>query len=104
MAFLIPDAPHSSRWFTRRECVVIMSRKRHDHYTVDKRQLHWDQVWDTVKDVKTYLYFFLGWVRAVGNGFNQLWILSAECCPVAFSPTCPTARRPTVSTVLALYT
>jgi hypothetical protein len=71
MAILIPDAPHSSRWFSRRECVVIMSRKRHDHYTVDKRQLHWDQVWDTVKDVKTYLYFFLGWVGAVDNGLNS---------------------------------
>ncbi|RSH80120.1 hypothetical protein EHS25_007322 [Saitozyma podzolica] len=68
MAILIPDAPHSSRWFSRRECVVIMSRKRHDHYTVDKRQLHWDQVWDTVKDVKTYLYFFLGFFANVPNG------------------------------------
>ena len=68
MGILIPDAPHSSRWFSRREAVVIMSRKRHDHHTVEKRQLRWDQVWETVRDVKTYLYFFLGFFANVPNG------------------------------------
>jgi hypothetical protein len=45
-----------------------MSRKRHDHHTVEKRQLHWDQVFECGKDPKTYLYFFLGFFANVPNG------------------------------------
>ncbi|WWC59270.1 uncharacterized protein I303_101820 [Kwoniella dejecticola CBS 10117] len=68
MGILIPDAPHTARWLNRREAVVTMSRKRHDYHTVEKRQLKWDQVWETVKDIKTYLYFFLGFFANVPNG------------------------------------
>ena len=60
MGFVIPDSPHTARWLNRREAVVVMSRKRNDHHTVEKRQLKWDQVRETATDIKTYLYFFLG--------------------------------------------
>lgn len=68
MIIFIPDAPHSTRWLTRREAVVVMSRKRHDHHTVEKRQLRWEQVWEWGRDVKTYLYFLLGFFANVPNG------------------------------------
>lgn len=68
MGFLIPDSPHTAKTLTRRQAVVVMSRKRHDHHTVEKRQLHWDQVFECGKDPKTYLYFFLGFFANVPNG------------------------------------
>jgi hypothetical protein len=55
MAVLIPDAPYATRFLTRREAVVCMSRKRDDYHTVEKRQLKMDQVWEAIKDLKTYL-------------------------------------------------
>jgi len=68
MGFVIPDAPNTTKRLTRREAVLVLSRKRDDHYTVEKRQLKLDQVWETVKDPKTYLYFLLGFFANVPNG------------------------------------
>lgn len=68
MGVIIPDAPHQSRWLSRREAVVTLSRKRHDHASVEKRQLRWEQVWETTRDIKTYLYFLLGFFANVPNG------------------------------------
>ncbi|KAK1922842.1 major facilitator superfamily domain-containing protein [Papiliotrema laurentii] len=68
MAIIIPDAPHHTRWLTRREAVVVMSRKRHDHHTVEKRQLRWEQVWECAKDPKVYLFFLLGLFANIPNG------------------------------------
>lgn len=68
MGVMIPDAPHQSRWLSRREAVVTLSRKRHDHSNVEKRQLRWEQVWETTRDLKTYLYFLLGFFANVPNG------------------------------------
>ncbi|RSH89200.1 hypothetical protein EHS25_002312 [Saitozyma podzolica] len=68
IGFIIPDAPHSTKRLTRREAVVVVSRKRDDYHVVEKRQLKWDQVKETFKDVKTYLYFLLGFFANVPNG------------------------------------
>jgi len=68
MAFLIPDSPHQTPWLNRREAVVVYSRKRHDHHTVEKRQLKWDQVTETFKDPKSYLYLLLGLFANIPNG------------------------------------
>ncbi|WWD21473.1 hypothetical protein CI109_105959 [Kwoniella shandongensis] len=68
MGIVLPDSPHTAKWLTRRQAVITMSRKRYDHHTVEKRQLKWDQVWETVKDPKTYLYFALGFFANVPNG------------------------------------
>lgn len=68
MAVVIPDAPHSTKRLTRREAVVVISRKRDDYHTVEKRQLKRDQVKETFKDLKTYLYFLLGFFANVPNG------------------------------------
>jgi hypothetical protein len=68
MGIIIPDAPYATNFLTRREAVVCVSRKRHDYHTVEKRQLKWDQVAETVKDPKSYLYFLLGFFANVPNG------------------------------------
>lgn len=58
MAFLIPDAPHRARpWFSRREAVVILARKRFDHHTIERKELKMDQVKESLKDPKTYLFW-----------------------------------------------
>jgi hypothetical protein len=85
MAFLIPDAPHATRRLTQREAVVVVSRKRDDYHTVEKRQLKWDQVWETFKDVKTYLYFMLGFCANLPNGATsncKLAISNCELCEI----------------------
>ena len=68
MGYVIPDSPHTAKWLTRREAVVVMSRKRNDHHTVEKRELRWDQVIEWAKDPKTYLCFLLGFFANVPNG------------------------------------
>jgi MFS family permease len=60
MWIFIPDAPHATNWLTRRQSLIVVSRKRNDHAGVDKRKLKWDQVKESATDIKTYLYFFLG--------------------------------------------
>lgn len=60
MWLIIPDSPHDTKWLTRRQALVVVSRKRHDHAGVDKRKLQWEQARESATDMKTYLYFFLG--------------------------------------------
>jgi hypothetical protein len=68
MGMLIPDDPHSTKKLTRKEAVLVVSRKRDDHHTVEKRQLKSDQVLEAVKDPKLYLYFFMAFFANVPNG------------------------------------
>jgi hypothetical protein len=35
---VIPDSPSRTHWFTRRESVIVVSRKRHDQAGTEKRQ------------------------------------------------------------------
>jgi hypothetical protein len=68
MGIIIPDSPYSTRYFSRQDRVIIQSRKRDDYHGVEKRQLRWSQVKESVLDVKTYLYFFLGLSANIPNG------------------------------------
>lgn len=68
MGFLVPDSPYTARGFNREEKQIIMSRKRDDYHAVEKRQFKWDQVKESILDVKTYLYFFLGLTANIPNG------------------------------------
>ena len=68
MGIIIPDSPYSTTYFTRHDRVLIQSRKRDDYQGVEKRQLRWGQVKESVLDVKTYLYFFLGLSANIPNG------------------------------------
>lgn len=68
MGIIIPDSPYSTRYFSRQDRVIIQSRKRDDYHGVEKRQLRWSQVKESMLDVKTYLYFFLGLTANIPNG------------------------------------
>ncbi|GHJ89084.1 hypothetical protein NliqN6_5486 [Naganishia liquefaciens] len=68
MFIFIPDAPYSTKWLTRRQAVIVVARKRNEGAGIDKKEFQRSQVWDTLKDVKTYLYFFLGFSANVPNG------------------------------------
>jgi hypothetical protein len=68
MGIIIPDSPYSTRYFSRQDRVIIQSRKRDDYHGVEKRQLRWGQVKESMLDVKTYLYFFLGLSANIPNG------------------------------------
>lgn len=75
MGVVLPDAPHTAKWLTRREKVVVVSRKRYDYHNVDRRQFKLDQVFETLKDPKTYLYFLLGAFANIPNGGSQCLLI-----------------------------
>ncbi|EJD50788.1 MFS general substrate transporter [Auricularia subglabra TFB-10046 SS5] len=64
----IPDSPYFTHWFTRRERLIIVSRKRHDQHSVDKREWNYSQMIEAFVDPKTYLFFFFGFTANVPNG------------------------------------
>lgn len=67
--FFVPDSPSHTHWFTRRERLMIISRKRDDfHGIADKREWKWQQVLESLIDPKTYLFFLFGFTANVPNG------------------------------------
>lgn len=65
---VIPDSPAHTHWFTRRERLVVMSRKRDDQSGSEKRQFDGQQALEAFKDPKFYLFFLLGFFANVPNG------------------------------------
>ncbi|TRM57590.1 major facilitator superfamily domain-containing protein [Schizophyllum amplum] len=59
MFFFVPDSPHLSKWFTRKERLTILSRKRNDYAGKERRQ------WDASQ---TYLFFLFGLTANIPNG------------------------------------
>jgi MFS family permease len=68
MAIFIPDSPYYSNWFTREQRLIIVSRKRGDHSVADNREWKPAQVLEAFMDIKTYLFFLLGFFANVPNG------------------------------------
>ncbi|KAH7098978.1 MFS general substrate transporter [Auriculariales sp. MPI-PUGE-AT-0066] len=68
MLIFIPDSPYFTHWFTREERIMIVSRKRHDQHSVDKREWNMDQMWEGIIDPKTYLFFLFGLSANIPNG------------------------------------
>ncbi|KAF9024585.1 MFS general substrate transporter [Hymenopellis radicata] len=64
----IPDSPYRTPWFTRKERLMIVSRKRHDQNLTDNREWKWDQVVEAIIDPKIYLFFLFGFTANVPNG------------------------------------
>ena len=80
MSLIIPDSPYETKRFTREEKIVIMSRKRGDYHSVEKRQIKWGQVFECLKDVKMWLFFLLGLTANIVSGH------SAHRCSVRNCP------------------
>ncbi|KIY67095.1 MFS general substrate transporter [Cylindrobasidium torrendii FP15055 ss-10] len=64
----VPDSPYRTHWFTRRERLMIISRKRKDQNLTQNRDWKWDQVLEAFIDPKTYLFFLFGFTANVPNG------------------------------------
>ncbi|KAJ6504899.1 MFS general substrate transporter [Mycena vitilis] len=68
MFIFIPDSPYQTRWFTRAERLIIVSRKRDDQSGPDNRHWNSSQAIEAFMDVKTYLFFLFGFTANVPNG------------------------------------
>ncbi|TFK46759.1 MFS general substrate transporter [Heliocybe sulcata] len=66
--FVVPDSPYTTHWFSRREKLVIASRKRHDYHGPERRQWNASQVLEAFIDPKIYLFFLFGFFANVPNG------------------------------------
>ncbi|KAJ7600577.1 MFS general substrate transporter [Mycena floridula] len=64
----IPDSPYQTHWFTRKERLIIVSRKRDDMNVTDNREWKSDQAIEAFIDPKTYLFFLFGFTANVPNG------------------------------------
>ncbi|KAL0575525.1 hypothetical protein V5O48_006448 [Marasmius crinis-equi] len=62
---VVPDSPYRSHWFTRRERLVVVSRKRKDQ---NIGGFKWNQALEAFMDVKIYLFFLFGFTANVPNG------------------------------------
>jgi MFS family permease len=72
MWIFIPDAPYNTKWLTREQAVLAVARKRDDGAGVDKKSFKMDQLWDTFKDPKTYLYFGLGFFVSLAGTLSLI--------------------------------
>ncbi|KAJ7924133.1 major facilitator superfamily domain-containing protein [Mycena leptocephala] len=68
MFIFIPDSPYQTHWFTRAERLIIVSRKRDDQNGPDNRHWSSSQAVEAFLDIKTYLFFLLGFTANVPNG------------------------------------
>lgn len=64
----VPDSPYMTHWFKRHERLMIVSRKRDDQHSPDRRQWNASQVLEAFIDPKIYLFFLFGFTANVPNG------------------------------------
>lgn len=68
MWFLLPNSPTTFRGFSHEEKLMIIARMRRNQTGIEHRQIKTDQIWETVRDYKTWMYLFLGFVCNIPNG------------------------------------
>ncbi|KAK7441554.1 hypothetical protein VKT23_016547 [Stygiomarasmius scandens] len=66
--FILPDSPSKARFLTRDEKIIALERLRANNQGTETKVWKWEQVWDLLFDVKTYLWFMLLFVCAVPSG------------------------------------
>lgn len=47
---------------------MMIARMRRNQTGIEHRKIKMDQVWETLTDYKTFLFFFLGFVANIPNG------------------------------------
>ncbi|KAH8920612.1 MFS general substrate transporter [Atractiella rhizophila] len=67
----VPSSPYDSKWFTRRERLMIVSKKRNEQTVTDNRHWKWDQFFEGLLDPKIYLFFLFGFTANVPNGITS---------------------------------
>lgn len=66
--YFLPDSPVTAPRFTDRERRITVERLRDNQTGVENKQFKWYQVVDTLTDVKSYMFFFIGLVCTIPNG------------------------------------
>ena len=56
---LMPDSPMETKFMDEREKLIAVERLRANQTGVASRKWRWDHVWETLVDVKTWLWFIL---------------------------------------------
>ncbi|KAL0574003.1 hypothetical protein V5O48_007947 [Marasmius crinis-equi] len=68
MYFVLPDSPPTARQFTRDERLIAVARLRSNQTGVDNKTFKAEQVKEAMMDLKTWLFFFLGFFANIPNG------------------------------------
>lgn len=56
---LMPDSPMETKFMSEREKLIAVERLRANQTGVASRKWRWDHVWETLLDLKTWLWFVL---------------------------------------------
>ncbi|KAK6911067.1 hypothetical protein L486_05319 [Kwoniella mangroviensis CBS 10435] len=68
LIILIPNTHASAWWLTREERLIAVARIRHNQTGTTDRTWKMDQIRECLTDVKTWLFFFIGFLGAIPNG------------------------------------
>ncbi|ESK92567.1 allantoate permease [Moniliophthora roreri MCA 2997] len=66
--FVLPDSPTTARFLTPDERIIALERIRANNQGTESKVWKWDQVWELLLDLKTYLWFLLLFVCCVPSG------------------------------------
>jgi hypothetical protein len=55
----MPDSPMEAKFLSERNKVIAVERLRANQMGIISRQWRWDHVWETLYDLKTWVWFFL---------------------------------------------
>ncbi|KAH8102676.1 MFS general substrate transporter [Cristinia sonorae] len=66
--FILPDSPNKARFLTHEEKVIAVERLRANNMGTETKVWKWEQVWELLLDVKTYLWFAMLFLCAVPSG------------------------------------
>ncbi|KAL4982145.1 major facilitator superfamily domain-containing protein [Aspergillus falconensis] len=76
----MPDSPMEAKFLAEREKVIAVERLRANQMGIISREWRWDHVWETLLDVKTWIWFFLIIAISIPSGgistFGSLIITS----------------------------
>ncbi|KAL4997569.1 major facilitator superfamily domain-containing protein [Aspergillus recurvatus] len=64
----MPDSPMEAKFLLEREKVIAVERLRANQMGIISRKWRWDHVWETLLDVKTWIWFFL--IIAISGGIS----------------------------------
>lgn len=65
---LLPNSPATSRWFSRDDRLFLVARVAKNQTGIDNRKIKKDHVIDFLTDIKSYMFFLLGFVANIPNG------------------------------------
>ncbi|UOH79687.1 hypothetical protein LQV05_000696 [Cryptococcus neoformans] len=69
LALYLPNSPVSFRGFSRDERVLMIARMRKNQTGIESKTIKWDQIVEALTDYKTYMFFLLGLLGNIPNGY-----------------------------------